>query len=115
MPYQLTSQTVQAILTTLCGSYDVELEGCKVRLLARALDGDAVCSILPDIGDGVLRIVYDLAKPNAFKHTQQMVREWWATLKEPVAFPDGSVEMLNLPCPRPGEGPIRVAVLPPLD
>jgi len=112
MPYELTSKNVQAVLTTLCGSYDVDIEGCRIRLLTRWLPGDAVCSILPDLGDGILRIIYDTGKPNAFRHAQQMVREWWEGIREPVAFPDGSVEMLNLPSPIPGDGPVRIAVLP---
>lgn len=111
MPYRLTSNHVQAVLTTLCGSYDIELADCKIRLLARALPGIAVCSILPDLGDGILRIVYDVAKPNAFQHTQQMVSDWWESFRQPVEFPDGSVEMLSLPSPIAGAGPVRVAVL----
>lgn len=113
MPYHLDLGAVQAIVSALCGSYDVELEavGARVRILARALPGTAVCAILPDLGDGVLRIVYDLAKPNASRHTQFMIKEWWEALRQPVAFPDGSVEMLTLPCPRAGEGPVRVRVL----
>jgi hypothetical protein len=58
-----------------------------------------------------LSLVYDIAKPNSFQHVQSMVREWWSSFQEPVAFPDGSVELLQLPCPRAGEGPIRIAVL----
>ena len=104
---------IQAVLTALCGSYDVELDAMefKVRLLARMLPGGAVCSILPDLGDGVLRIVYDVSKPNAFMHTQAMIRQWWEHLRQPVAFPDGTVEMLSLPCPRAGDGPVRIRVL----
>jgi hypothetical protein len=111
MSFNLTVEDVQSILTTLCGSYDVDLGFGRIRLLARPLPGVAVCSILPDLGDGVLRLVYDIAKPNSFAHVQSMVREWWESFQEPVAFPDGSVELLRLPCPRAGEGPIRIAVL----
>lgn len=111
MPYALSSDDVQSIMTALCGDYDFDIGRNKVRLLARSLPGGAVCSILPDLGDHVLRIVYDLSKPNAFRHAQAMVGEWWESFRQPVAFPDGSVEMLNLPCPRPDEGPVKVAVL----
>jgi hypothetical protein len=111
MPFDLTVEDVQSILTTLCGSYDVDLGFGRIRLLARALPGGAVCSILPDLGDGVLRLVYDIAKPNSFQHVQSMVRDWWGSFQEPVAFPDGSVELVQLPCPRAGEGPIRIAIL----
>lgn len=113
MTYALSSSDVQSVLTTLCGSYDVEVGDLKVRLLARTLPGGAVCSILPDIGDGVLRVVYDLSKPNAFMHAQVMLQNWWESVRQPVTFPDGSVEMLSLPCPRASEGPIRVLVFPP--
>jgi len=113
MPYALNSDDVQAVLTALCGSYDTQVGNCKIRLLARWLPAGAVCSILPDLGDGILRIVYDLSKPNAFRHAQAMVGEWWESLRQPVAFPDGTVEMLNLPSPRPDEGPVRISVLLP--
>ena len=111
MPFDLSAEDVQSLLTALCGSYDVNIGSGRVRLLARALPGGAVCSILPDIGDGILRLVYDVAKPNSFQHVQSMVRDWWESFREPVAFPDGSVEFLQLPCPRAGEGPVRIAIL----
>lgn len=110
-PFELSAESVQALLTTLCGEYDVDFGCGTVRLLGRSLPGNAVCSILPDIGDGVLRLVYDVSKPNVFQHMQEMVRAWWADFREPVAFPDGSVELLSLPCPRAGEGPVRLSVL----
>lgn len=109
MPHVLTSAQIAELLDTLCGSYDVTLGCGELRLLARSLPGNAVCAILPDTGDGVFRVVYDTAKPNAFQHTQAMLRDWWESFAEPEVFPDGTVELVGRICPSPRSGPIRVA------
>lgn len=50
------------------------------QLLARQLvDPAAICAILPAMPDGVLRVVYDPAKPNVADHIRAMVCEWWAS------------------------------------
>lgn len=112
MSYTLSPLVVQEILRTFCGTYDVDLQGGRVRLLGRSLPGKAVCAILPDAGDGVLRLVYDANKPNAFAHAQAMVREWWLSDLEPIVFPDGSVELINRPCPELEPGPVCIAIIP---
>lgn len=111
MSYQLDLGAVQSVLSALCGSYDIEVKGARVRLLARWLPGSAVCSLLPDIGDGMLRVAYDLSKPNAVLHVQALIAEWWEGQRQAVLFPDGSVEMLALPCPPVGDGPVGIRVL----
>jgi hypothetical protein len=45
-----------------------------VWLLFRPLPYPAVCGILPDLGDGVLRIVADPSKLNALAHVLRIVR-----------------------------------------
>ena len=112
MSHALSSREIHALLSALCGNYDAELPGGRIKLLARSLGGKAVSAILPGIGDGVLRIAYDLNKPNAFAHAQAMIRDHWESYAEPVAFPDGTVEMLSRVCPEPEAGPVRVTVHP---
>lgn len=111
MPHTLSDAHLVELLTALCGSYDVDLAGGRMRLLSRTLPGGAVCAILPDAGDGVLRLVYDTSKPNAFQHAQAMVLEHWESFREPEVFPDGSVEMIARVCPPMPRGPVPVAVL----
>lgn len=112
MAQHLSAEQIGDLLDALCGSYDVSFPFGELRLLSRSLPGKAVAAVLPDVGDGVLRVVYDTSKPNAFGHTQAMIREWWESYREPVAFPDGTVELLNRVLPEPGVGPVRVALVP---
>lgn len=97
----LTSDRLGAILTALDSRFVAQFANGAIRLLGRSLPGEAVCAILPDQGDGVLRMVYDPNKPNAACHTGAMLREWWESYRVPVAFPDGSVELLPQSCPSP--------------
>lgn len=107
----LTYSQVGELLDALCGSYDVDLPCGRVRLLARFLPGKAVSAILPDLGDGLLRLVYDTSKPNAFQHTQAMIREWWQSFRDPEVFPDGTVELVERVVPEPRVGPVRILIL----
>jgi hypothetical protein len=56
----------------------------------------------------VLRIVYDPNKPNALCHTSAMLAGWWESFAEPVAFPDGSVELVPQPCPLPADRDVEL-------
>jgi hypothetical protein len=47
----------------------------EVWLLFRQLPDLAVCMVLPDPGDGVLRIVVDPSKPDAMAHVLHMLAE----------------------------------------
>lgn len=111
MPYTLNDRNIAELLSALCGSYEVVLACGKVRLLARRLPGNAVCVILPEAPDGILRLVYDTAKPDCFGQTQALVRDWWESFAEPEVFPDGTVEMLRRVCPEVPEGPVQIAVM----
>jgi hypothetical protein len=51
-------------VTNTDDSVVVLLDGA-VRLLFRDLPDPAVCALLPDLGDGVLRIVVDTRRPDA--------------------------------------------------
>ena len=64
----------------------------EVLLLFRDLSYPAVCAILPDLGDGVLRIVVDPSKPNALEHVRLMVNE---ACDEPI--PLDELATLSLP------------------
>ena len=103
---------VQEILRLFSGSYDLDLPPGHVRLLGRSLPGKAVCAILPDIGDGVLRVVYDANKPNAFAHVQAMVREWWESYQEPIVLPNGVVAVVPRICPLAERETVHLAVAP---
>lgn len=96
------------LLTALDSRFVVQFADGAIRVLGRSLPGEAVCAILPEQPDKVLRIVYDPNKPNALSHTAAMLQEWWESYTEPVAFPDGTVEFLALPCPRSGDGDVEL-------
>lgn len=100
----LRPEDLTDLLTTLDSRFVAEFANGAVLLLGRDLDG-AVCALVPDLGDGVLRIVYDPNQPNALLHVQTMMAQWWESYAEPVAFPDGTVELIRPPCPRPAPGP----------
>src|SRR5690242_16237538 len=87
------------LLTALDSRFVAQFADGAIRVLGRDLPGPAVCAILPSLRDGVLRIVYDPNKPNALRHTRDMIQDWWESFAEPVAFPDGSVELVHPPCP----------------
>ncbi|MGR7025661.1 hypothetical protein [Geodermatophilus sp. URMC 62] len=54
---------------------DLELCDGEVLLLLRDLPGSAVCTLLPDLGDDVLRIVVDPTQPDAMAHVLLMLRD----------------------------------------
>lgn len=89
------------LLAALDSRFVALFAGGAIRLLGRDMgDTPAVCAILPAQPDNILRVVYDPNKANALSHTQAMLQEWWESFLEPVAFPDGSVELIRPPCPR---------------
>jgi hypothetical protein len=106
MRSSLAPEDLTELLAALDSRFIVQFAGGAIRVIGRSLPGDAVCAILPALPDDVLRIVYDPNKPNALCHTRAMLEEWWESYAEPVAFPDGSVEFLSLPCPQAGEGDV---------
>ena len=109
MPHNLTHDDVAQTLAALCGNYTLDV-GRTVRTIGLSLPGKAVCAILPDLGDGITRIVYDLDKPHALAHTRAMLREWWASFREPVAYPDGTVELVRRVPPRTERGPVTLSI-----
>lgn len=88
MPHNLTTDDITQTLAALCGTYALDV-GQTVRAIGVSLPGKAVCAILPDIGDGITRIVLDLDKPHALAHTRAMIREWWesTTVETAHQFP----------------------------
>jgi hypothetical protein len=102
----LAPEHLTELLAALDSRFVVQFAGGAIRVLGRSLPDNTVCAILPALPDGVLRIVYDPNKPNALCHTRAMLEEWWESYAEPVAFPDGSVELVSVPCPRAGEGDV---------
>ena len=97
------------VLTALDSRFVAQFAGGAIRVLSRSLPGPAVCAILPALPDNVLRIVFDANKPNALCHTRVMLKEWWESYAEPVAFPDGSVELVRPPCPEASDGDVELA------
>lgn len=107
MRSSILPQHLAELLAALDSRFVAQFAGGAIRVLGRDLSGTpAVCAILPPQPDNVLRIVYDPNKANALCHTQAMLREWWESFAEPVAFPDGSVDLVPAPCPRAGEADV---------
>lgn len=77
MTHVLTASHVAEAISVLCGTYDVVIGNRPIRLLGRWLPGTAVCAILPEIGDGIMRVVFDPEKPGAYRHTRRMLSDWW--------------------------------------
>lgn len=96
----LLPEHLSELLTALDSRFVAQFADGAIRVIGRELPDSAVCAILPPQPDKVLRIVYDPNKPNALRHTREMVEEWWESFAEPVAFPDGTVEFVRPPCPR---------------
>lgn len=101
MRASLHPEHLAELLAALDSRFVVQFANGAVRVLGRDLgDTPAVCAILPAQPDNILRMVYDPNKPNALCHMRAMIEEWWESFAEPVAFPDGSVELVQAPCPR---------------
>ena len=100
----LRSEDLSELLVALDSRFVVQFANGAIRVLGRDLGGAAVCAMLPSQPDGVLRLVYDPNQPNALSHLRAMLEGWWESYAEPVVFPDGSVELVRPPCPRPGDG-----------
>lgn len=101
MRASLHAEHLAELLTALDSRFVAQFAGGAIRVLGRDLSNTpAVCAILPAQPDNVLRVVYDPNKANALSHTRAMLQEWWESFAEPVAFPDGSVELVHPPCPR---------------
>lgn len=111
MRSSLAPEHMSDLLTALDSRFVAQFAGGAIRLLGRTLPDDAVCAILPAQPDNVLRVVYDPNKPNALCHTRAMLEQWWESFAEPVAFPDGSVELVPVPCPRPGDEDVELQAL----
>ena len=109
----LDDRQVLALMTVFGGLYDILLPYGNVRLIGRELPGKAVCAILHDTGDGVFRLVYDPGKPDAFRHVQAMIRDWWESYREPEVFPDGTVDLVQRVCPAlpVQRKPVRLEIL----
>lgn len=105
MPVRATlhPEHLAEVLAALDSRFVAQFAGGAIRVLGRTLPGAAVCAILPGQPDQVLRVVYDPNKPNALSHTRAMLEQWWESYAEPVAFPDGSVELVRPPCPLASE------------
>jgi hypothetical protein len=106
----LTPEHLTDLLIALDSRFVVEFAGGAIRVIGRNLPNQAVCAILPPQPDGVLRLVYDPNKPNALEHTRTMLAEWWESFAEPVAFPDGTVELVRSPCPRAADDNVELQV-----
>lgn len=104
MPHGLTMPEMAQLMTAFSGQYRFDLFGGRVRCLARDLPGDAVAAICPP-RDNIMLIIYDLRKPDAPGHVRQLLREYWESKGEPVAFPDGTVEIVQRAMPRVDRGP----------
>lgn len=110
MRASLAPEHLAELLTALDSRFVAQFAGGTIRVLGRDLsDVPAVCAILPAQPDGILRIVYDPNKPNALCHTRAMLEAWWESFAEPVAFPDGSVELVAMPCPRASEEDVELS------
>lgn len=109
MRSSLAPEHLAEVLTALDSRFVAQFAGGAIRVLSRSLPGKAVCAILPEQPDNVLRIVFDANKPNALCHTRAMLEEWWESYAEPVAFPDGSVELVRPPCPRASDDDVELA------
>ena len=60
------------------------LRGGKVRLIRRRLPDSVICTLLPDLPDGILRIIIDPTKPDALAHVLLVLRDY---CEEPVTRP----------------------------
>lgn len=105
----MTQEDIERTLVALCGRYTLNVSE-SVRIIGASLPGNAVCAILPPLGDGVMRLVYDEHKPHALAHSSAMLQEWWESYAEPVAFPDGSVELIPRPIPPLPRGPVDLSM-----
>jgi len=70
-----SSTPVEHLLAVVAGAGYAGMVDGKVRLIKRCLPASAVCAVLPALGDGVLRIVYDADKPNVAAHLERMLLE----------------------------------------
>ena len=96
----ITGADLDELLSALCGLYLLEVAAGRIRIITRPLPGPAVSSILPCVGDGILRVVFDPEKPNAYAHTRQMLREWWQSFQVPEVGPDGEVALTPMALPQ---------------
>lgn len=110
MPYTLSQDDLSELLASLCGHYRFEVAGGRVRAIARDLPGTAVAVVCPP-RNGVMMVMYDLRKPDAMGHLRDLIREWWTSTVEPVAFPDGTVEMMARILPQVDLRPRDVAIM----
>lgn len=87
------------LLIVLCGTYLVDVVPGKLRLIATHLPGPAVCSVLPCLPDGLVRVVVDPEKPNAYAHTRAMVRQWFESYLAAEITPAGTVNIVRQRAP----------------
>lgn len=108
MPHNLTHDDLEHAFAALTGEYTIDVG--PIRLIGASLPGKVVCAILPPLGDGIVRVVHDLDKPNAVAHTRAMLKDWWESYSVPVAFPDGTVELVRQACPREASGQVALSI-----
>lgn len=91
---KLDQSSLDELAAALSGSYSTTLCGGQVRILCRPLPGRAVCAA--QRANGVLYVVVDLAKPDAFREARQMLSEWRAEFLEPYVTSEGCVELIPM-------------------
>lgn len=105
-----THDHVSELLSALGGLYRARLCDGLVHTVSRDLPGDAVAAVCPT-QDGKLLVVYDLRKPDALGHARDLVCQWWTSVVEPVAYPDGTVELMERPLPHVDVQPLECTVV----
>jgi hypothetical protein len=95
----LTPDHLAELIAALSGQYRFQLCGGRIHAVVHELPGTAVASI-STMPDGTLLVIYDLRKPDAMAHLRDLLRQWWTSTVEPVAYPDGSVELQSRALPR---------------
>lgn len=104
---RLTIEHLIELLTLLSGRYTINACGGKVRLVARDLPGDAVAVLTPPVR-GIMLLIYDLSKPDAIGHARDLLAEHWSSVVEPVAWPDGTVELVQRQVPACDRRPVTL-------